>query len=666
MSKLILSFTVVVIATLGGFFANSPAHALPVVGFQAGRIIDDATLTAKDSMNASQIQSFLNSKVPICDTNGTQPSEFGGGTRAQWGAAHGHPAPFICLKDYSEGGKSAAQIIYDKAQTYLINPQVLIVLLQKEQGLVTDTWPLDTQYRTATGYGCPDTAPCDSQYYGLTNQLDWSAKMFRAIMNASPTWYTPYVLGNNFIRWNPAASCGGTTVNITNRATQALYNYTPYQPNQAALNAGYGTGDSCSAYGNRNFYLYFTDWFGTTINGQYPSPLYRGITSGSIYVIISDKKFYVPSYDILVNYGLQNQPVTSVADSFLSTLTDAGTLTNIGRKQYDPNGTIFFYDDGKAYAIQSPEQCSAWALDCFNPSVAMVLPNELMDRYMRSGGSLPNVIRVQDGTLFLMEGGKKRPIVGFYSNRQYSSGAPYIKAHNLSQPYGKVILDDRYIVKFGDSPTIYLHDRGKLHPILDMKDFDNWSLYSLGGSNVPLSYDADPLPRTDPLRPIGQSVDGKKYLVANGMKYSIESRASDFTGVPITTFGYDGSQLDRLPSGGPVKDLFRAQRSGEFFTVTNGTKRTFASFSDMNSLGFNPTNSINAPQQLADSLVYAGLSLPNNKIIKVAGTTELRLIRNGGYLYLGRTDYPGIDYSNGLNVDMQTGSLYPYLGVYTP
>ncbi len=23
------------------------------------------------------------------------------------------------------------------------------------------------QYRSATGYGCPDTAPCDSKYYGL-------------------------------------------------------------------------------------------------------------------------------------------------------------------------------------------------------------------------------------------------------------------------------------------------------------------------------------------------------------------------------------------------------------------------------------------------------------------------------------------------------------------
>ncbi len=238
--------------------------ATSAAGFNAGRIIEDTVFTNTSSMNAQQIQDFLNFQNPNCDTQGTRPSEFGGGTRAQWGAAHGHPAPFVCLKDYSENSQTAAQIIFATAQQYQINPQVLIVLLQKEQGLVLDTWPLDTQYRTATGYGCPDTAPCDSQYYGLTNQLQWSGKMFRAILNNSPTWYTPYILGNNTIQWSPDGACGSSTVNIENRSTQALYNYTPYRPNQAALNAGYGAGDNCSAYGNRNFYLYFIDWFGST------------------------------------------------------------------------------------------------------------------------------------------------------------------------------------------------------------------------------------------------------------------------------------------------------------------------------------------------------------------------------------------------------------------
>ncbi len=243
----------------------TPVSANPVIGFQAGRIMDDTVFTNKDTMSAQQIQAFLEARVPICDTFGTKPSEFGGGTRAQWAAARGYSPPFTCLRDFSENGKRASQIIYEVSQQFSINPQVLIVLLQKEQSLITDDWPIpgSSQYRTATGYGCPDTAPCDEQYFGLTNQLTWSARMFRAIMNQSPTWFTPYVVGNNYIQFSPNTSCGGSIVNIQNRATQALYNYTPYQPNQASLDAGWGSA-ACGAYGNRNFYLFFTSWFGPT------------------------------------------------------------------------------------------------------------------------------------------------------------------------------------------------------------------------------------------------------------------------------------------------------------------------------------------------------------------------------------------------------------------
>lgn len=266
----LLAVSLLVLAT-GGFLAfrawQQPTQAADA--WDAGNIIDDGVFANKTAMSPGQIQAFLESKVPSCDSWGTQPSEWGGGTRRQWAEARGYSLPFRCLRDYNENGKSAAQIIYDVAQEFSINPQVFIVLLQKEQGLVTDVWPVEPQYRTATGYGCPDTAPCDTEYYGFTNQVRWAGRMFRAIMNDSPSWYTPYVLGNNFIRYNPDASCGGTNVTIQNRATQALYNYTPYQPNQGALNAGWGTAP-CGAYGNRNFFLYFNQWFGST-RSQYVS-----------------------------------------------------------------------------------------------------------------------------------------------------------------------------------------------------------------------------------------------------------------------------------------------------------------------------------------------------------------------------------------------------------
>lgn len=276
MKRIIFIFVVAtLISPFSAWFNSQTAEAIS--GWKAGNIIENAVMTNTSTMTRSQIQSFLNKKMPSCDTYGKQLSEYGGPDlnkdgkvqRWEWGKANYNQTKFVCLRDYVVGdGRSAAKVIYDVSKKYSINPQVLIVLLQKEQGLVQDTWPLKIQYKTATGYGCPDTAPCNSDYYGLVNQLDWAAKMFRAILNNSSSWYTPYVLGNNYIRYNPNSSCGGSTVNILNRATQALYNYTPYQPNKGALDAGWGTAP-CGAYGNRNFYLYFTNWFGSTRKLRY-------------------------------------------------------------------------------------------------------------------------------------------------------------------------------------------------------------------------------------------------------------------------------------------------------------------------------------------------------------------------------------------------------------
>ena len=272
------------VTALSTVFAPS-AQAVTGGDFKPGRIIDDSVFYNKDAMSVGQIQQFLDSKVS-CDRNGTEQSELGGGTRAQYGAAHGNPAPYTCVNGYYEntttkannlegravpsGAISAAQIIYNAAQTYNINPQALIVLLQKEQGLITDEWPFPVQYRSATGYGCPDTAPCDAEYYGFYNQVNMAAYQFRRYAN-QPNSYNHVAGQYNNIRWNPNASCGTSSVYIENTATAGLYNYTPYRPNQAALNNLYGTGDGCSAYGNRNFWRYFNDWFGSTTGARFAS-----------------------------------------------------------------------------------------------------------------------------------------------------------------------------------------------------------------------------------------------------------------------------------------------------------------------------------------------------------------------------------------------------------
>ncbi len=262
----------------------STASAATGKEFRSGRIIDDAIFYNPAGMSAAQIQAFLNAKVPVCDTNGTQPSNhwFNGGnryyTQAEWGVINGAPAPYTCLKDYvqsvpamssdtycpgatSAGTKTAAQIIADVAQACSINPKVLLVLLQKEQGIVTDSWPWPRQYEAATGYACPDTASCDPSFAGFFKQVYYGARQYQRYAKEPQNFNFRSGRQSN-VSYNPSPSCGSSPVYILNQATAGLYNYTPYQPNQAALNNLYGTGDSCSAYGNRNFWRMFSDWFG--------------------------------------------------------------------------------------------------------------------------------------------------------------------------------------------------------------------------------------------------------------------------------------------------------------------------------------------------------------------------------------------------------------------
>ncbi len=277
--------------------AGNSVHAADASKFNAGNIIDDVVFYNDSSLSSSQIQTFLNSKNPNCDTDGTQPASDWGrpdithaqlasykrnGTNGYTQDSGFHAPPYVCLKDYTQNvpqmeaasglcealsaksNQSSAQIIKDIATACGINPQVLIVLLQKEQSLVTDSWPLTRQYRSATGFDCPDTAPCDPAFAGFFYQVYYAARQFK-VYQKYPNDYN-YIAGRtNRIYWHPDLSrCGSSQVYIDNQATAALYIYTPYRPNQAALNNLYGTGDSCSSYGNRNFWRLFTDWFGST------------------------------------------------------------------------------------------------------------------------------------------------------------------------------------------------------------------------------------------------------------------------------------------------------------------------------------------------------------------------------------------------------------------
>lgn len=254
----VLTGLLVGVMTFGSlsFLANPTANA-DVDGWNAGYIISDANMYTQGGMSEYQIQNFLNAKGRGCSGNSC--------LKNYRGNMASFPSNSYC-KAVQGGYLTAAQMIYRVSKACNISAKVLLVTLEKENSLVSSpSWynysTGASGFRTAMGYGCPDNAACDAEYYGVGNQLYHAAWQFNSYRN-NP--YSFNFRGNStaWIGYNPVTSCGGSYVYIKNAATAGLYNYTPYQPNPAAVRAGWGVGNSCSSYGNRNFYNIYKSWFG--------------------------------------------------------------------------------------------------------------------------------------------------------------------------------------------------------------------------------------------------------------------------------------------------------------------------------------------------------------------------------------------------------------------
>lgn len=240
--------------------------------FSAGYLINDHVFYNGSAMSEAQIQAFLNGMQPSCG-NALCLRDYVQTTTTR-------PATPRCAEYVGAANEPASRILYKVQVACGISAKVLLVTLQKEQGLITNTAPLSTTLRIAMGYGCPDTAACDSLYFGFHNQVYSAASQFQRYRQ-NPGGYR-HIAGQTIgLATHPRsfwpdsskvpAQCPFITTRIQNDATAGLYNYTPYTPNGAALANLYGTGDSCSSYGNRNFWRLFTDWFGSPTFVSIPS-----------------------------------------------------------------------------------------------------------------------------------------------------------------------------------------------------------------------------------------------------------------------------------------------------------------------------------------------------------------------------------------------------------
>lgn len=250
-----------VIAVMAGLIVSTPpapAEAANAADFTPGNLISDANFFNGSAMAAPAVQTLLQQKRPDCTTGYTCLKDYRQATPAM-------PATEYCAAVPASSNLRGSDIIARVGAACDISQRVLLVLLEKEQSLVTSSRPSARSYEAATGFACPDTAPCDPSFGGFFYQVYNAARQFQRYA-AYPQSYNHRVRTQQVL-FHPNAACGSSAVRIENQATAGLYNYTPYQPNAAALGNLYGTGDSCSAYGNRNFWRIFTDWFGDPRGG---------------------------------------------------------------------------------------------------------------------------------------------------------------------------------------------------------------------------------------------------------------------------------------------------------------------------------------------------------------------------------------------------------------
>ncbi len=533
-STALLAFIILLAPTLGllptNFFGKhsstiGKAYA-ETTNFQAGHIIDDNIFTNSNALSEGQIQTWLNDMVNSVGgcyapgakstnpPNGACINEFCENTSTLQNN-FSSPNPSLSCPQQIAGSVSAAQIIYNAAQTYGINPEVILTTLQKEQGLVTDNWPWYSEYQYAMGYSCPDSNGCSTTYADFYKQVDGAAWQFRYYLNNPGAF--DYWIGSNTIDYAPG--CAGSTIDIQNAATAALYIYTPYQPDSNVLantnpigsssGPGPAINDGCASYGNRNFWWYFNTWFGPSVD----TSVYLAEETGTstYYVVYDNQKQAIPSADVLDSWGLNGLPVSSLDSSIFNAIpTNPTVLTRYVVNTQ--NNQAYFADNGNVYSVSSND-ASVWGFS--NPS--------------QISTSLVNFANYQ---------GEIKP----------------------------------YVSESGSS-TYYAVDNGALHAITSSTAYGLWA----GQNNPPIQISSayfNTMPQSSAAISSPEfTYNSASYVLSDGQVFSLSSNTASLLPSSWSTLSIGSGLFNTFSSAGALQYMVKAQGSSTVYLLDSGTKR---------------------------------------------------------------------------------------------
>lgn len=260
-----------------------------LAAFDSGFILSDAVMTNYRSMNKADIQYFLESNGSVLATQ--------------------------YARDDDGRSRTAADMIYQACQDYLINPQVILTKIQQESSLIRNGTATQRQLDRILGYGIPDSGIANPVYAGFFNQVDGATWQFNRYMR-DPKSYDKQV-GLNTI--------DGQTIRIENRATAALYTYTPHLA------------------GGQSFYNLWNQWFARLLL----SGTLAQDDTGTYWLITGGEKRLIANETVL-NLNFDTRKKISVSKSELSAY-------RTGRKITLPHNFFFVAPWGTVYYIDVDE-----------------------------------------------------------------------------------------------------------------------------------------------------------------------------------------------------------------------------------------------------------------------------------------------------------------------
>lgn len=429
------------------------AEAATASDFSAGNIISDELFFNGSAMSGQDVQNLLNSKVASCTAADRCLRHYNVTTPTRAAAMSNSPVVTLCKAYTGMTGESAASIIARVGAACGISQKALIVLLEKEQSLITMKSPSQARLNIATGYACPDTAACDVNYYGFFNQVYSAALQFKRYQHYGSSYFAHAAGKTSSVLYNPSSSCGSGKVYMENSATAALYNYTPYQPNTAALNNLYGTGDKCSSYGNRNFWRLYNDWFGPTTGY---ANLIKATGSNDTYFLTGGKRHLLPTADLVSAYSAMGT-VQSVTPTELAKFTLGQPATRLIR---DDSMKMYYVFDSKKFPLPTCADMAAFGGVCgINGFVQMT---NAQSAKFSTGATLGRVITSGDYISYAVSGATRHEIADNESRATagYSFPASVVPANLVkSFPLGKPIVNDSsFASQIGSSAVQYLYD----------------------------------------------------------------------------------------------------------------------------------------------------------------------------------------------------------------